>query len=75
MADPLVIVCAWCRYYGRAQAMARLPQSQEWRAFSYEDARAKKREGVASHGICPACRLLAAREWGLVLEPLGSPAA
>jgi hypothetical protein len=53
---PRVIVCAWCGAQGRAQAAVRPPLERRWEDVSHAFARAVKRAGFASHGMCPACR-------------------
>lgn len=62
---PAVVVCAWCESNGLAQGAARHPGSPEWWAVSHDFVRGAKRDGRASHGICPQCRTLAYDAWGL----------
>jgi hypothetical protein len=63
---PLALVlCAWCRRYGRAYAQMRPAGSRRWEAVSHEYARALALSGLASHGLCPDCHPLALREWGV----------
>jgi hypothetical protein len=61
---PTVVVCGWCRRFGRAHAQARAPHSTHWRTMTHEDAALHTSDGTASHGMCPLCRPLALREWG-----------
>ena len=63
--DLVVVVCAWCRQFGRPQAAARPLHSTDWYAVSHDYARARAAGGRASHGLCPACLPAVARDWGL----------
>ena len=60
-----IVLCAWCRRYGRAHRAARDVHSRQWQSLSYEAARALEARQVASHGVCQECRALVAKEWGL----------
>jgi hypothetical protein len=64
-----IVVCAWCAHYGRAHSAARAPLGGEWHSVSHEYARAQKRTGTASHGVCAACKPLVARDWGIDVPP------
>ena len=62
---PVLIVCAWCRHYGRPQGAVRAAGSGRWRTVSHEYAGTERAAGAASHGLCTACRRLVQQEWGL----------
>ncbi len=61
----MVVVCAWCEAHGRPQTALRDPEGGQWSGVSHEHARALKRAGTASHGICRACREHVWQAWGL----------
>ena len=60
-----IVICAWCGTHGRGHAVAREADSPDWEPVSHAFARAAKQAGFASHGVCPACRRLLVRQWGL----------
>jgi hypothetical protein len=69
----VVLVCAWCRHFGQPTGIVRPVSSRRWWPVSHTAARAYNQAGLASHGVCPICRPLLAREWGIDL-PAALPA-
>ena len=60
-----VVVCAWCAHFRRPTAAVRPAACRHWVPISHAAVRALQRADLASSGLCPACRPLLAREWGL----------
>jgi hypothetical protein len=60
-------VCGWCTHFGRAGVAGRPAKGGQWRQLVRGEAGAEAgtNTGAVSHGLCPACRPLLLREWGL----------
>ena len=70
--EPRVVACAWCAQQGRPVVAVRPPDTRGWRDGSPAFARVLKLAGLASHGICPACRPVVAAEWALPAAALAA---
>ena len=57
-----LVVCAWCLEQGPASGAVRPPAQRLWRAASHAFVRAATAAGLASHGVCTACRRRLERE-------------
>lgn len=59
-----ILVCAWCRQAARVGTNA-TARGTQWQKVSLAFVSAVQRTGLASHGLCDACRPAVVREWGI----------
>ena len=63
--SPRVMICSWCpRADQQVIGVRPLDTTAAWYYGSIAFARALKAAGLASHGVCSACRAALAVEWG-----------